>query len=131
MTTDVPRVKVQSKDPTRVPRVQLHLNDTTRSPRVQPPAATPSPQPTLIQSYRIHDLSKPIVSHNINSTVHLSSMEEHFISDMMNINVVLDPTTGYILELHQLLKTPDTKLWRDGAFNELSHLSQGSKKKNI
>ena len=36
---------------------------------------------------------------------------------MMNINAVLDPTTGDLLELHQLLKTPGAKLWRDGAFN--------------
>ena len=50
---------------------------------------------------------------------------------MMNINAVLDPTTGYLLELRQLLKTPGFKLWRDGAFNELAHLAQGSKKRTI
>ena len=49
-STNVPRVKVQSKDTTIVPRVQLHSNDTTRIPRVQTLDATPSPQPTLLQS---------------------------------------------------------------------------------
>ena len=50
---------------------------------------------------------------------------------MMNINAVLDPTTGYLLELRQLLKIPEAKLWRDGAFSELARLSKVSKKKNI
>ena len=50
---------------------------------------------------------------------------------MMNINAVLGPTTGDPLELSQLLKTPEAKLWRDGSFNELSHLTQGSKKRTI
>ena len=116
--TDVPRVKVQSKNPTRVPRVKLHSNDPTRSPWVQPPAATPSPQTTPQLYNRIRNLSKPIVSHNANSTIHLSSLEEQFISDMMNINAILDHTTGDLLELRQLCKNPDAKIWRYGAFNE-------------
>ena len=50
---------------------------------------------------------------------------------MMNINAVLDPAKGDLLELRQLIKTNKAKLWRDGAFNELARLSQGSKKLNI
>ena len=49
----------------------------------------------------------------------------------MNINVIPDLTTGYLLEICQLFKTNDTKLWRDGSFNELSYLSQVIKKKTI
>ena len=91
--TGVPRVIVQPKEPTIVPRVQPHSNDPTRVPRLQPLAATPSPQPTLRGSTRIRNLYKPIVSHNANTTIHQSALEEKFISDMMNINAVLDPTT--------------------------------------
>ena len=58
-------------------------------------------------------------------------MEENFISDMMNINAVLDPTKGDPLEIWNLLKKHEAKLWRGGAFNELSHLAQGSKKRTI
>ena len=54
--------------------------------------------------------------------------EENFLSDMMNINAVLGPTIGGILELHKLLKTPEAKLWRDVAFNKLLSLTQVSKK---
>ena len=50
---------------------------------------------------------------------------------MMYINAVLEPTTGNLLELCQLLKTPEAKLWRDEAFNKLARLSQGSKKRTI
>ena len=50
---------------------------------------------------------------------------------MVNINAVLDPNTGNLLELSQLLKIPEAKLWRDGAFNELSRLEQGRKKRTI
>ena len=50
---------------------------------------------------------------------------------MMNINAVLDPTTGDLLELRQRLKTPEAKLWRYGAFIELARLAQGSKKGTI
>ena len=50
---------------------------------------------------------------------------------MMNINNVLDPTTGNLLELPKLLRTPEAKIWRYVAFNELAHLSQGSKKQTI
>ena len=129
--TNFPRVIVQSKHPTIVPRLKPHSNYTTRFPRVQPPAATPSPQPTLRRSPRIRNRSKPIVHHNANATIHLSALEEKFISDMMNINAVLDPTTGYLLELRQLTKTPEYKLWRDGALNELARLAQGRKKRTI
>ena len=48
---------------------------------------------------------------------------------MMNINTVLDPATGDLLELCQLFKMPESKLWRDGAFNYLAHLSQGRNKR--
>ena len=114
----------QSKDPTIVPRVQTHSNDTTIVPRVHSPAATPSQQPTLQRSTRICDLSKHIFSNNENLTIHLSALEEKFISDMMNINAVIDPTTD-LLEQLQLLKTPEAKLWRDEAFNKLARLAQG------
>ena len=50
---------------------------------------------------------------------------------MMNINSVLDPTTGDLLELRQLLKTPEAKLWRYGAFNNLACQAQGSTKQAI
>ena len=113
--TNAPRVKVQSKDPTIVPRMKIHSNDTNRVPRVQPLADTTSTQQTLIRSKRIRKLSKPIVSHNADSIIHLSVLEENLISDMMNINTILGPTTGYILELCQLLETPGAKLWRDGS----------------
>ena len=105
-------MKVQPKDPIIVPRFQLQSNDTTIVPRVQPPATTPSPQPILRRSKLIHNLSKSIVSHNENSTIHLSAMEEIFMSNMMNINTVLEPTAGDLLELRQLLKTPEAKLCR-------------------
>ena len=48
---------------------------------------------------------------------------------MTNINVFLDPTTGDLLEIHQLLKTPEAK--RDGTLNELTSLAQGKKKRTI
>ena len=124
-------MKVQSKDPTIVIRVQIHSNYINIVTRVQPPAATPSPQPTHQQYKIMFNLSKPIVSHNENSTIHLSALEEKFISYMMNINAVLDPTTGDLLELRQLFKTPEYKLWKDVAFNELSCLAQDSKKRSI
>ena len=73
-STNIPRVIVQSKDPTIVTRVQTHSDYTTRVPRVQPPAATPSPQPTLRISTRICNLSKPIVSQNANATIQLSAL---------------------------------------------------------
>ena len=73
--TNVPRVIVQSNYPTIVSRVQLHSNDTNRVPRLQPLAATPSSQPTLQQSTRIHNLSRPICAHNKNATIYLSGME--------------------------------------------------------
>ena len=47
---------------------------------------------------------------------------------MININAVLEPTTGDLLELRQLLKTPEDKLWRYGSFNDLARLAQGSNK---
>ena len=50
---------------------------------------------------------------------------------MMNINAVLDPTTGFLLELRQQLKTPEAKVQRDGVFNKLSRLSQGSNTRTI
>ena len=50
---------------------------------------------------------------------------------MMNINSVIDPTTGDTLELRQLLKTPDAKLCIDGVFNILARLAQGSNKETI
>ena len=50
---------------------------------------------------------------------------------MMNLNSVLDPSTGDLLELRKLLKTPEAKLWIYGAFNEVACLAQGSKKRNI
>ena len=50
---------------------------------------------------------------------------------MMNINAVLDPTTGDLLKLRQLLKTPEYKLWRYGAFKKLARLAQGSKKREM
>ena len=50
---------------------------------------------------------------------------------MMNINYVIDRTKGDLLELCQLLKTSEAKLWIDGSFNELACLAQGSKKRNI
>ena len=50
---------------------------------------------------------------------------------MMNINAVLDTTTGDLLKLRQLLKTPEAKIWIDLAFNDLAYISQGSKKRNI
>ena len=50
---------------------------------------------------------------------------------MMNINSVLDPTTVDLLELRQPLKTPEAKLWRYGALNELARLSQVSKEWTI
>ena len=129
--TNVPKVIFQSKDPTIVPRVQPNSNDTTRVPRVQPPAAKPSTQQKPQRSTRIHNLSKPIVSHNANATIHLSAMKEKIISDMKNINDALDPTTGDLLELRQLLKTPGDKLWRDGASNKLARIAQCSKKRTI
>ena len=131
MPTNVPRVKFQSKHPTVVQRVQLHSNDTTRVTRVQPPPDTPSPQKTLRLSKHIHNLSKPIVSHNANMTIHPSALEEKFISDIININAVLDPTIGDLLELRQILKTTEAKLYRDGAFKELSLLSQVRKKRTV
>ena len=118
-------MKVQSNNPTIVPRVHLYFNDITRVQRVQPPAATPSPQQTLRLSKQIPNLSKPIVYHNANVTVHLSALEEQFISDMMNIKAVPDPTTGDLLEI------PEAILWRDGVFNKLSRLTQGRKKRTI
>ena len=86
-----PRTKPPT--PTGVPRVIVQPKEPTRVPRLQPLAATPSPQPTLRGSTRIRNLYKPIVSHNANTTIHQSALEEKFISDMMNINAVLDPTT--------------------------------------
>ena len=118
--TDVPRVKVQSNYPTIFPKVQPHSNYTIRVPRVKPPAATPSPQTTLQRSKRICNHSKPIVSHNVNSTIHLSDLKERFMSDMMNSNAVLEPTTGDLLELRQLFKTPESKRYRYVAFHELA-----------
>ena len=50
---------------------------------------------------------------------------------MMNINVIPDLTIGELLELRQLLKNPDAKLWRYGAFKKSSRLVQGIKKQNI
>ena len=50
---------------------------------------------------------------------------------MINTNSVLDPTTGYQLELRQLLKTPESKLCRDVALYELSLLAQVIKKVTI
>ena len=50
---------------------------------------------------------------------------------MMNINAVLGRTTGDLLELSQLLKTPEAKLWKDVAFNKLSRIAQSRKKLNI
>ena len=50
---------------------------------------------------------------------------------MMNINVVLDPTTGDLLKIRQLLKTTESKLWGDGEFNKLARLAQGIKKQNM
>ena len=50
---------------------------------------------------------------------------------MTNINVVLELTIGELLELRQLLKNPDAKLWRYGAFKKLSRLLQGIKKQTI
>ena len=50
---------------------------------------------------------------------------------MININAVLDPTTGDLLELYQLLKTPEAKIWIYGAFDELARLAQGRKKRTI
>ena len=95
---------------------------------MQPPAATPSPQSTLLQYNHICDLYKPKVSHNANYTIHLSDLEEQFISDMMNINAVIDQTIGDLLELRQLLKNSDSKLWLDVAFNKLSRIAHSSKK---
>ena len=94
---------------------------------VQPPAATPSPESTLQISKHIQNLSNNIVSHNAYATIHQSDLEEKIISDMMNINAILDQTTIDLLELRQLLKTPENKLWMYGAFNELELLAQGSK----
>ena len=73
--TDVTRVKVQSKDPTIFPRVQIHSKYTTIFLRVKPMAATPSPQPTLQQSKRICNVSKPIISHNANTTINILALE--------------------------------------------------------
>ena len=86
---------------------------------VQPPAATPSPQIPIWRSMCTRNLSKPTVSHNVNSTIHISSLGGGggVISYMMNINAVLEPTTGDLLELRQLLKTLESKLCRDLAFN--------------
>ena len=53
-----------------------------------------------------------------------------FISDMININTVLDPTIGDLLELRKILRTPEAKLWRYGALNDLARLAQGRKKRN-
>ena len=50
---------------------------------------------------------------------------------MMNTNGIIDPTTGDLLELSQLLKTTNTKLCRYRVFNELACLSQSSKKQTI
>ena len=50
---------------------------------------------------------------------------------MININAVLDPTTGDLFGLYQQMKTPDTKLCKDVALNRLSRLSQGIKKRTI
>ena len=50
---------------------------------------------------------------------------------MIKINTVLDPTTGDLLELRQLLKTPEAKSWIYVAFNKLERLAQGSKKRTI
>ena len=80
---------------------------------MQPPALTPSPQQTLRQSKHIRNISKPVVSYNSNATIHISALKE-IISDMMNLNAVLDPSTGDLLELRKLLKTPEAKLWGDG-----------------
>ena len=65
----------------------------------------------------IHNLSKPIVFCNVNANIHLLALEERFIFDMMNINVVLEQTTGDILELCQLLKIPEANFWRYVVFN--------------
>ena len=111
--------------------VQLHSNDTTVVPRVQLPAATPSPQQTPQRSKLICNPSKPIVPHNKNSTIHISALEENSISYMTNINDILDPTTGDLLEPRQPLKTSQPKLWIDVAFNELSRLAQGSNNRTI
>ena len=72
--TDVPTMIFQSKDPTIVPRVKLHSNDTTRFTMVQPPAAIPSPKPTLWRSKCICNPPNPIVAHNSNATIHLSTL---------------------------------------------------------
>ena len=58
-------------------------------------------------------------------------MEEKFISDMMDNNAVLDPSTGDLLELLQLLKTPEAKLCRDVEINNLSRLAKVIKKRTI
>ena len=108
---NVPSNKVQSKDPTIVPRVKLHSNGSTIIPRVQPPAATPAPQLTFQQSKHIRNISNPIVFHNKILTIHLSGLEETFISFIIDTNAILYPTTGYLLELIQLLKTSEAKLW--------------------
>ena len=50
---------------------------------------------------------------------------------MMNTNAVLDPATGGLLEIRQLLKTYEAKLWRYVSSNELARLSQGIKKRTI
>ena len=111
--------------------MQLHSNDTTEVTRVQPLAASPLPQPTLRQSTCICNVSKTIVTHNANDTIHLSVMEEKIIYDMMNVNAVHDPTSGYLLELRQLLKTPKAKLCKYGSFNEFARLSQGNKNQTV
>ena len=50
---------------------------------------------------------------------------------MMNINAVLDPTTGDLLEINQVFKTTDYKLWKYVALIKLARLSQVSKNKTI
>ena len=77
---------------------------------MQPQAVTSSPQLALKLSKRIVNLSKPTAPHNANATIRLSAMEEKFIYETMNINVVLDPTTVDLLEIRQVLKTPEAEL---------------------
>ena len=49
----------------------------------------------------------------------------------MNINTVIDSTTGDLLELRQLMKTTEDKLCIYKEFNKLARLAQGSKKRTI
>ena len=85
--------------------------------------------------YQIHEYSNPTPTrctptrqeemmykkyqafHNTNATIELSWLEETFISDMMNINSGIDPTTANLLEICQPLKTLEAKLWIYWSFN--------------